>query len=199
MTVLRTTLAAIVTVVALGASQASAGGYAHIDSLALQLQRQSSDLYYEFKAHYSHAAHAGELRNDAARLYHLARHIHEVAHVRGSLRHIESDLAIIDSQFHHLEDLVDHIEDDAFFGHGHVHGDTRHVKRMMLDIEDTIHHLRADVRELRLAMQPVIIHKPHVVHGHGHNHGHNHNHGGGQVQWNGGGIKFGNGGIKIKF
>src|SRR5689334_7064986 len=119
MTVARTTLAAIITVSLFGASQANAAGYAHIDQLALELQQQSRELYNEFRAHYSHAEHANHLRADAARLYNLAKHIHEVAHFRGSLGHIESDLAEIDSQFHHLENLVDHIEDDAFFGDGH--------------------------------------------------------------------------------
>lgn len=66
MSVARNTLAAIITVSLFGASQASAAGYVHIDQLALALQQQSRELYSEFRAHYSHAEHAGELRSDAA-------------------------------------------------------------------------------------------------------------------------------------
>lgn len=186
MTVVRTTFAALIaSAIALTASSAHADGFDHIDELALQMQRQTRALYSEFRLHYSHAAHAAHLRSDAARLYYLARHIHEVAHFGGSLRHLESDLAQVDALFHHLEELVEHIEDDAFFGDGHVHGDTEHVEHLMEELEDTIHHLQADVRALRLHQAPVIIAPPY-----GHGYGYGQSHGGVGVHWNGGSIRI---------
>ena len=139
---------------AANSSQANAASFGHVDSLAQQLTRQSSELYREFRLHYRHAAHYKHLMSDAAAIYRTAHHIHTVAHL-GSVEHLDRDLRDLDRQFHHLEDLVAEIHDDAHHGHfgqlghgGHVHGDVRHVRRLMRQMEDTIHHLRDDIREL---------------------------------------------------
>lgn len=200
MTLARTTFAAVIVAAlsALGA-KAEAASYEHIDTLALRLQNQSSTLYWEFRNHFSHAAHADHLLSDTADMYRLAKHIHEVAHFGSGLNHIAADLDKLDRQFHHLEDLVSHINEDAAFGGGHVHGNTWHVRRLMRQMENTLHHLRQDVNEMRAP-----VYDPHHGHGHGvHGAGYG-GYGGygggyGGGVYKSGGISFGGGGIKIKF
>ena len=137
---------------------AQAASFDHIDRLARELQSQSSQLYREFRTHYSHAAHGRHLMNDAAALYREASHLHDVAH-SGNLNHMASDLAEMDRLFHHLERLVREVNFDSHsnFGHGgHSHGNTSHVRRLMRDMEDTLHHLTDDISELR-RNRPVVV------------------------------------------
>ncbi len=127
-------------------STASAQSYQHIDRLAYQLQRQSSSLYSEFRAHFSHTPGYRHLMSDTAKMYRLARHIHDLVHHHEDVHHIVEDLDQLDAAFHHVEELVDQIEHNAHHhGHGHVHGDTRHVRRLLQRMEDTLHHLREDL------------------------------------------------------
>jgi hypothetical protein len=193
MTISRISFAAVLMIIAGAGASARADEFEHIDSLALSLQRQTRELYNEFGEHYRHASHSIHLRNDAAKMFRLARHIHDVAHVGGSLNHIAADLRQLDQLFHHLEDLVEHIEHDAFHGDGHVHGDTGHVQALMSEIEDTIHHLRADVNELRRGpVGPVVpIGGGFGGGGFGGGHDHGHSHGGG-------GVSFGSGGVRVR-
>jgi hypothetical protein len=166
---------------------AQAVSFEHVDRLAIELQSQSSQLYREFRTHYSHAAHSQHLMSDAAALYRQARHLHDVAHT-GNINHMARDLAEMDRLFHHLERLVREINFDAHddhFGHGgHVHGDTRHVRRLMNDLEDTLHHLSDDINELR-RNRPVYVpynNRPRVS----------------VVPGHGGGVTFGNGQFKFR-
>jgi hypothetical protein len=145
----RTLIATVLTIAGLSTVGQTARAE-HIDDLAFQLQRQSRDLYLEFRQHYSHTRGYRHLISDSAEMYRLAGHIHEIAHHAGSLVHLRSDLKELDRLFHHIEDLVDDIEHDARFGHhgGHIHGSTRHVRHLLHEIEDTLHHLLDDVNEL---------------------------------------------------
>ncbi|MCA9269163.1 MAG: hypothetical protein KDA41_11865 [Planctomycetales bacterium] len=203
MTFNRLTIAAAVLCIAGAANQAQAAGYAHLDGLAVSMQSQARDLYNEFGLHFRHAAHFDHLRSDAANLYYLARHVHEVAHAGGATHHLEADLAQLDSVFHHLEDLVAHIEDDAHFGGGHIHGSTYHVQLKLRQMETTIHHMQSDVTEM---LHPIDhFHGFGGPYGGGHlhdDHDDHHGHGGPVVVHsfgNGGGISFGSGGIRIRF
>ncbi len=130
------------------ASQAQADHFHHIDELALDIQKKASLLLKETR-HYRHTPNYHHLVNDAAKLRRIAIHVHNVAHVRGSLYHLQSDLQRLDATFHHLEEVFDSTEIDASHGHGHVHGNTRHVKKLLRGIEDCIHHMQEDVAALR--------------------------------------------------
>jgi negative regulator of sigma E activity len=145
---IRKSLALVVLSVSLtAASSAKAQSYEHIDRLASQLQRQSANLYWEFRAHFSHTPGYRHLLSDTARMYRLAAHVHEVIHHGANVGHIRHDVEQLDRAFHHVEEVVDQIEHDAFgHGFGHVHGDTRHVRRQLRQMEATLHHLRDDVR-----------------------------------------------------
>jgi hypothetical protein len=156
----RITLAAITATLAVG-SWARAASHAEIDFLAVRLQAQARELYGEFRMHYSHAAHARQLMSNAANVYYAARHIHELAHVEGSLDTMAYDVARLDGLFHQLEHLVEHIEHDAFDGVGHVHGHTGHVHGKMARMEVTLQHLRAEVDELRFDWRPLPAHDDH--------------------------------------
>ena len=162
---------------------AEAASFDHIDRLAVQLRNQSSQLYWEFRHHYRHATQYNHLMSDAARIYRLADHLHDVAH-SGNIAHMRSDLAQLDREFHHLEDLVRDIHFDAHhpFGHGgHIHGSTRHVRRLMNEMEDTLHHLQDDLRNIR------------PVHSHYHNRPRV-----GVAPAQGGGITIGNGRVQFR-
>lgn len=132
----------------LGTTAAKADDFDHIDNLAVRLQRQAAALYGEFREHYSHTRRADYLMSDAAMLYRLASHVHEVAHTGGNVFHLRNDIAELDRTFHHVESLVDAIERETVFnpfGGGHVHGSTADVRALMRTMEDTLHHLRSDV------------------------------------------------------
>jgi|GEM_PF-2159564 len=146
----QTTLALALSVFGLvgGAQTVQAGPVSyHLDDLALQLQRQSQQLYWEFRNHYSHTPSYRHLISDASEMYQLSAHVHEVAHHGGSPAHLQADLQKLDRLFHHVEDLVRDIERNH--GHpwhgGHIHGDTRHVRRILASMEDTLHHMLHDV------------------------------------------------------
>jgi hypothetical protein len=193
MTISRITFAAVLMILAGAGSTARADGFEHIDSLALSLQKQTRALYNEFGEHFGHSSHAFHLKNDAAKMFRLARHVHDVAHVGGNPNHIAADLKQLDQLFHHLEGLVDHIEHDAAHGDGHVHGDITHVRQLMAEVEGTLHHLRADLKELRRGpVGPVVPIGGGGFGGGGfggsHDHGHSH----------GGGINFGSGGVRVR-
>ena len=166
-------------------SSAEAASFEHIDRLAVELREQSSRLYWEFRSHYRHAAHANHLMSDAAKIYRLADHLHDVAH-SGNLAHMQSDLAQLDREFHHLEDLVHEIHFDAHddhFGHGgHIHGSTRHVRRLMSEMEDTLHHLQDDLQNIRPVVVPQRSSRPRVS----------------VTPAHGGGINIGNGRVQFR-
>jgi len=139
----------LASVTALGASNASADEYRHIDELALDIQAKAALLTNE-TVHYRHTSQYRHLVADAVALRRLAGHVHEIAHRRGSLAHLQADLRDLDATFHHVEGLVTAIERHAYRGRGgHVHGDTRHVRELLIAMEDCIHHMQDDVAALR--------------------------------------------------
>ena len=189
----RIALAGIVVTIGMLATSriADAASYQHLDTLAVSLQRDSARLYHEFRLHFRHTPGYTHLMSDAASMYRLARHVHEVAHHHGSIAHLRSDLRKLDHTFHHLEGLVDRIERGAYHhGVGHIHGDTRHVRRMLHVMDTNLHHLRADVNELG--------HGGHYI-GTGYGHGVVPGHGGhaGHAGHRGAGVSFG--GRRITF
>ncbi|MBI1902851.1 MAG: hypothetical protein HYS13_17275 [Planctomycetia bacterium] len=147
LTIRKTLALTVLSVSLMAAASASAQSYEHVDQLANQLQRQSANLYWQFRAHFRHTTEYRHLLSDTARMYRLSAHVHEVIHHGADIHHIASDVEQLDQAFHHVEEVVDHIEHDALgHGFGHVHGDTRHVRRQLRQMEATLHHLRDDVR-----------------------------------------------------
>ena len=162
---IRTLIASTLTLVGVfaGSQAADAASFDHIDHLALRLQSQSRDLYNNFRVRYRHTSEYSHLMSDAATMYRLASHVHDVAHEGCNLAHLQDDLRQLDRAFHHVEHLVDDIEHDAHYGHfgghfgGHIYGNTHDIRRKLALMEDTLHHLRDDVEELA---HPA-IHDPH--------------------------------------
>ena len=194
MTFARTTLMALAacSAIALAAPSARADTYEHLDGLALRLQRQAAELYRDFGAHFRHTAEYAHLSSDAARLYHLAAHMHEVAHQRGGIQHLQSDVSQIDRTFHHLEGVVRQVMREASQpSGGHIHGDVRHAYTLMNRMESTLHHLKADVDQLVHAM-----HGGHDSHG---GSGHPGQHGSPRldIHWGNGGVHLGRNGLGI--
>ena len=157
MTRMRTTMLAITTLLSVGAvaQTATASTYRHIDELALRMQRQSREIYYELAERHTRLPGYGHLRSDAARLYRLAQHIHEVAHRRGSVRHLQDDLRDADRLFHHMGELL---ERRVRHAHGHrctdLHCGCRaprpsgRLRSLMRQLENTLHHLQDDIDDL---------------------------------------------------
>lgn len=185
----RISLAIIAAAITSSAATANAESYRHIDNLALRLQRRSAELFHEFRSHYRHTAQFSHLMADTRDIYYRAKHIHDVAHHRGSVYHLENDLRRLDRKFHHLEDVVRHIEHHP---HGHIHGDTRHVRHLLAEIEDDIHHLRRDVE--RMARRWHDDHHGH--HGHVRHRG---SHDGPQIRFGNAGIYFNGSGFRFSF
>ncbi|NQU10230.1 hypothetical protein HQ590_05540 [bacterium] len=151
MTFARTTLMALAAcaAIAMAGPTARADTYEHLDGLAFGLQRQAAELYHDFGAHFRHTAEYQHLASDAARMYHLAAHMHEVAHQRGGIQHLQSDLSQIDRNFHHLGGVVWQLASQASQpSGGHIHGDVRHAYTLMNQMKSTLHHLKADVDQL---------------------------------------------------
>ena len=195
MTMARTTIATLfVALIASVAGTANAASYLSVDTKAVRLQNQASQLYWEINAHFRHAAHFDHLRSDASQMYFLARDIHLLAHRSYGLNRMSYKLDELDRLFHHTEDLLQHIVDDAAHGHGHIHGHLGHVKELVECMENTLHRLRDEVKDLQ----------HHQLHDHYHGlvwggggHGGHAGHGGHGPH--GGAISFGNGSFRIRF
>lgn len=132
-------------------SSALADTYHHIDELALAISQQTKELVYETNR-YRHSPEFPHLLSDTRELARLADHMHEVAHLQGSIEHLEADLATLDATFHHFESVFARVEQGASWGYGHVHGSSWNVRRLLSGIENNIHHLQEDVRTLRASV-----------------------------------------------
>ena len=125
-------------------SAAEAYTYAHIDRLAVTLQRQTAELHREVHLHFRPTPSYKHLDEDVAAMERLARHIHDVAHDGGSIAHLRSDVNELDRLFHHVENLV---ESMAIRGRLDRHT-IAHFSRVMESIDDTLHHLRDDLNHM---------------------------------------------------
>jgi hypothetical protein len=146
-----------------GSAQAGAGG--HMDDLAIQLKRQTSQLCRNLRFNFRYAPGYGHLYSDAYDMYSLADHIHEVVHHHGDIGHVRHDLEKLDRLFHHFEDLVAGLAFQApvgHSGHGFHHGgieihyghagftrrDVRRLRRVLAAVSVTLHHMQEDIDDV---------------------------------------------------
>jgi hypothetical protein len=142
---LKTGAAVVVAVAGLFAGgTARAQSFAHIDRLAVQLERDARAMHREVDLHFRRTPQYRHLHDDVSEMERLARHIHEVVHRGASVRHLRSDVEELDRLFHHVEDLV---EDLARF-RGIDPYAFSHFRWSLRRMERTLHHLRDDLREL---------------------------------------------------
>ncbi len=153
------TTTAILVTSGLFADTARAGH--HIDELAYTLRNQAVAVTREVYTGFRGTPQFEHLYSDVYEMYKLADHIHDVAHVRGSIPHIRRDMEEMDELFHHVEDLVADISRNSRsshrsrFGHHGHHGHYGHhgvssyhlrrLCRLLEEMEDTMHHLLEDV------------------------------------------------------
>lgn len=150
------TTTAILVTSGLFADTARAGE--HIDDLAYTLRNQAVAVTREVYTGFRRTPQFEHLYSDVYEMYKLADHIHDVAHVRGSIPHIRSDMEEMDELFHHVEELVEQISRNSrsshrsrYGHHGHYghHGvSSFHLRRLhglLEQMEDTMHHLLEDV------------------------------------------------------
>ncbi|MDG2380847.1 MAG: hypothetical protein P8N76_04180 [Pirellulaceae bacterium] len=151
MTLDRIVIAGILTTVTILSSSSTTSGasFHHIESLALNLVRQSSALTREFKYHYRHTPEYRHLVSDARELHRRANHVHNLSHRSCSLEHMRIDLQQMDHFFHHLKETLDRVAMNADRHHrGHVNRKTRHTYQIVRRIEEDLHHLRDDVEAM---------------------------------------------------
>lgn len=135
-------VAAVVGAALFGAAKpAMAQSHAHIDRLAVKLQRQTAVLHAEVHAHFRGTKDYIHLDRDVADMERLARHIHDVAHRGGSIHHLRRDVEELDRLFHHVEDVIDRLARTRQIGPRTL----SHFREAMADVSDTLHHLRADL------------------------------------------------------
>jgi hypothetical protein len=153
-------------------SSAQAQSYEHIHRLASRLERQTVEMHREVHAHFRGTPDYVHLDRDVAEMERLARHIHDVAHHRGSIRHLRADVERLDHLFHHIEDVIARLARTRQIGPRTL----SHFRGVMGDVGATLHHLRDDLSRMR---------------DHGPSRGHGHPHGGGvdiprfglQIRW----------------
>jgi len=143
--------------------------YEHIDRLALRLARQTAEMHDEVHAHFRNTPDYRHLDHDVAEMERLARHIHDVAHHRGSLAHLRADVEELDRNFHHIEDIIERLARTRQIGFRTL----SHFRETMAAIDDTLHHLRDDLAQMRVHYhqqmyrpQPVQQYRPQPVPSH---------------------------------
>lgn len=124
-----------------GTAAAQAPSRQHIDRLAVQLQRQLSDLHKEVDAHFRATAQYRELDRDVAEMERLAAHIHEVVDRGGGLGHIRADVGKLHRLVHHVEGQVEGIARSGQIGRRTL----AHLRVAVERVASTVHHLEEEL------------------------------------------------------
>lgn len=115
---------------------------AHLDRLALQMQRQAEVMHREVHAHFRNTPQFTHLDADVAKLERVARHIHDLAHHHGNLSHIRRDVEEIDHLYHHVQELVNAVSLSGQVGYDEI----RHLRLAIAQLGEIIHHTRDDLQ-----------------------------------------------------
>jgi hypothetical protein len=124
-----------------GNSPAYAQSRAHVDRLALQLQRQTRDLHREVHLHFRSTPQYRHLARDISEMDRLATHLHGVAHRQGSRTHLRADVDRLDRLFHHVEELVDEMAALRWIDRRAL----THLRQSLVQVGRTLHHVQEDL------------------------------------------------------
>ena len=129
-----------------GSAQAQNSTYAHLDELAVQMQRHAREMREEAHHHMRDNRYFWQMDRVAHSIEDLADHLHETAHNRGSLHHIRRDVEQLDRLVHYAENLTDQIRRRVHSHHEREVVQTMH--RSIHSMLSVLHHMQDDLRQL---------------------------------------------------